>query len=364
MNATLTSLQKPCALIMAGGTGGHIFPGLAVAKDLIAKGWRVHWLGAPASMEARVVPTHGIPLELVAFAGVRGKGIKTLLTAPFKLVKAIAQARRIVQSLQPDVVIGLGGFITVPGAAAARMCGVPIVLHEQNAIAGMANRYLSHIAKRVFTAFPNVLSKGEWVGNPMRNEFLMQPPAQQRFAQRTGPLKVLVLGGSLGAKALNEAVPAALALMPQQQRPQVVHQSGANHIDALRDTYFAAGVDGDLRAFIDDVATLMASADVVICRAGASTVTELTAVGAPALLVPFPHAVDDHQTANAQFLVQAQAAWLVQQTELSPQWLANWLAGLTRQQLTQCGQNASAVAQTNAVQAIVQAVQLLREEGV
>ena len=361
MNATFNKVMQPCAMIMAGGTGGHIFPGLAVANDLLAKGWRVHWLGAPSSMEARVVPGHHIPLELVGFSGVRGKGIKTLLAAPFKLVKAIAQARRIVQRVKPDVVLGLGGFITVPGAIAARLCGVPIVLHEQNAVAGMANRYLSYLAQRVFTAFPDVLPKAEWVGNPMRAEFLMQSPPSQRFAARTGPLKVVVLGGSLGAKALNDTVPKALALMPPQQRPQVLHQSGANHIDALRDAYYSAGVDGDLRAFIDDVANQMAQADLVLCRAGASTVTELTAVGAPALLVPFPHAVDDHQTANAEFLVQANAAWLVQQTELSPQWLADWLGALTRAQLVQRGEQAAAVAKTTAVQVMVQAVQELQE---
>jgi UDP-N-acetylglucosamine--N-acetylmuramyl-(pentapeptide) pyrophosphoryl-undecaprenol N-acetylglucosamine transferase len=357
MNAALNALQRPCALIMAGGTGGHIFPGLAVAKDLQAKGWRVHWLGAPASMEQRLVPSYGIPMELVAFSGVRGKGLKTMAYAPFKLLKAVWQAKRIVQRVKPNVVIGLGGFITVPGALAAKWCGVPVLLHEQNAIAGMANRYLSYIAKRVFTAFPNVLKRGEWIGNPMRAEFMLQLPPEQRFANRSGALKVLVLGGSLGAQALNETVPAALALLPEHQRAQVVHQSGAKHIDALRDAYYNAGVAADLRPFIDDVATAMADADVVICRSGASTVSELSAVGVPALLVPFPFAVDDHQTANAEFLTASSAAWLVQQRDLSPQGLADWLAGLTREQLLACALKASALAQTNAAHVMVQAAQ-------
>ena len=357
MSAAMTSLKQPCAVIMAGGTGGHIYPGLAVAKDLIAKGWRVHWLGAPASMESRVVPTHGISLELVHFSGVRGKGLKTLVTAPFKLMRAIIQANRIMQRLKPNVVVGFGGFITVPGALSARLCGVPLVLHEQNAIAGMANRCLSRVAKRVYTAFPNVLPMAEWVGNPMRNEFLLQLTPAARMFNRSGPLKVLVLGGSLGAKGLNEVVPQALALMDERIRPHVIHQSGVAHIDALRDAYCHAGVAGDLRPYIDDVAAYMADADVVVCRAGASTVTELTAVGAAALLVPFPHAVDDHQTANAHFLTQADAAWLVQQRDLTPQWLAKWLVSVNREALLACAQHASELAKTHAVHTMVQAIQ-------
>ena len=221
--------NKPrTALVMAGGTGGHIFPGLAVAQELRARGWNVHWLGAPGSMESRIVPPQGFALELIEFGGVRGKGAKTLLQLPFKLAKAFSQARGVIKRVQPDVVIGLGGYLTVPGGLMAAMSGVPVVLHEQNSVAGMANKVVAKVAKRVFTAFPKVFAKGEWVGNPLRQPFLEQGAPAQRFAGRTGPLKLLVVGGSLGAKALNEIVPKALALIPVSEpvAAAVLHHEG------------------------------------------------------------------------------------------------------------------------------------------
>ena len=313
------------ALIMAGGTGGHIFPGLALARELAARGWRVHWLGTPGSMESRLVPSEGFALETIDFSGVRGKGLVTLALLPLRLLRAFWQALAVVRRVKPDVVVGLGGYVTFPGGMMAVLAGKPLVLHEQNSVAGLANKVLAGIADRIFTAFPNVLKRGQWVGNPLRAAFTQQPGPEERFAARTGPLKLLVVGGSLGARALNEVVPQALALIPEAQRPVVTHQSGETQLDALRASYAAAGVQGELVPFISDMASAFAVADVVICRAGASTVTELAAVGCAALFVPFPFAVDDHQTANARFLVDAGGGWLVQQADLTPSGLAEMM---------------------------------------
>lgn len=344
---------------MAGGTGGHIFPGLAVAQALVAQGWRVHWLGAPDSMESRLVPQRKLPLELVAFGGVRGKGLRTLALLPWRLIRALWQSLQVMRRVQPDVVVGLGGYISFPGGLMAALCRKPLVLHEQNSVAGMANKVLSHLAARVFTAFPGVLARGEWVGNPLRTEFLQQPDVQARFAGRSGVLQVLVIGGSLGARALNEIVPQALALIPPAHRPRVVHQAGEKQMDALRANYAAAGVDATLTPFIDNTAQAFADADLVICRSGASTVTEIAAVGAAAVFVPFPSAVDDHQTTNARFLVDQGAGQLVPQAELTPQLLANLLQKLERPALVQWALQAKKMQQTQATEALVAACERL-----
>jgi UDP-N-acetylglucosamine--N-acetylmuramyl-(pentapeptide) pyrophosphoryl-undecaprenol N-acetylglucosamine transferase len=351
--------RQPCALIMAGGTGGHIFPGLAVAEALRERGWRVHWLGAPGSMESRLVPPRGFALETIDFGGVRGKGLKTLVFLPLRLLKAFWQALSVVRRVQPDVLVGLGGYITFPGGMMGTLVGKPMVLHEQNSVAGMANKVLAGIADRVFTAFPGVFKKAEWVGNPLRAEFLRQPTPAERFAGRSGPLRLLVVGGSLGAKALNDTVPQALALIPADQRPQVIHQSGEKQIDALRANYAAAGVEATLTPFIQDTAQAFADADLVIGRAGASTVTEIAAVGAAALFVPFPHAVDDHQTTNARFLVDAGGAWLVPQPEFTPAALAQRLQSLQRDQLMEMATKAQNMKKTEAVAAVVAACEQL-----
>lgn len=348
-----------CALIMAGGTGGHIFPGLAVAEALRDAGWRVHWLGAPDSMEAQLVPPRGFAFEAVQFGGVRGKGLKTLALLPFKLLRAFWQSLQVVRRVQPDVVVGLGGYITFPGGMMASLLGKPLVLHEQNSVAGLANKVLAQISDRVFTAFPNVLKGAEWVGNPLRQAFTNQATPAVRFAGRSGPLQVLVVGGSLGAKALNDTVPQALALIPQAQRPQVVHQSGAKQIDALRAAYAAAGVEATLTPFIDDTASAFAQADLVICRAGASTVTEIAAVGAAAIFVPFPFAVDDHQTTNARFLVEQGGGWLLPQADLTAQSLAARLQQLTREQLLACAEKAHQQRKMNATREVVVACEEL-----
>lgn len=347
------------ALVMAGGTGGHIFPGLAVAEALREQGWQVHWLGAPASMEAQLVPPRGFAFEAVQFGGVRGKGLKTLALLPLRLLRAFWQSLQVVRRIKPDVVIGLGGYITFPGGMMASLWGKPLVLHEQNSVAGLANKVLARLADRVFTAFPGVLPGAQWVGNPLRQAFLMQDDPAKRFAGRSGALKVLVVGGSLGAKALNEVVPQALALLPENERPQVTHQSGAKQIDALREAYAQAGVQAELTPFIEDTATAFANADLIIARAGASTVTEIAAVGAAALFVPFPFAVDDHQTTNARFLSEQEGAWLVQQSDLSVQDLAERLRTLGRAQLQVCAQNAFKQRKTNATREVVMACEEL-----
>ena len=344
------------ALVMAGGTGGHIFPGLAVAEVLRSQGWHVHWLGAPApSMESQLVPAKGFAFEAVRFGGVRGKGLLTLALLPMRLLQAFWQSLQVIRRLRPDVLVGLGGYITFPGGMMGVLMGKPLVLHEQNSVAGMANKVLAHVADRVLCTFPKVLPKAQWVGNPMRDGFLNQAPPEARFAQRYGPLRVVVVGGSLGAQALNSGVPQALALMPRDQRPQVLHQGGVKHLKTLQDNYAQAGVDAELVPFIDDTASAFAQADLVICRAGASTVSELAAVGVAALLVPFPHAVDDHQTVNAQFLSNQDAGWLMPQTELTPEHLAAFLSRLDRAQLLHAAKQAYAVRKTTAAADVVQA---------
>ncbi len=352
------------ALVMAGGTGGHIFPGLAVAEALRARGWLVHWLGGSGSpqapsMESQLVPPKGFVFEAVDFSGVRGKGLKTLVLLPLRLLKAFWQSLRVLRRVRPDVVVGLGGYITFPAGLMAVLLGKPLVLHEQNSVAGMANKVLAGVADRVYSAFPGVLRKAQWVGNPLRAAFLGQPDPATRFAGRSGPLRVLVVGGSLGARALNEVVPKALALLPPEQRPQVLHQSGAKQIDELRAHYAEAGVTAELTPFIDDTAQAFADADLVICRAGASTVTELAAVGAAALFVPFPAAVDDHQTTNAQFLVAAGAGWLVPQRTLTPRVLADMLQKTERAELLQKALQAKSLQKLQATDEVVRACEEL-----
>jgi UDP-N-acetylglucosamine--N-acetylmuramyl-(pentapeptide) pyrophosphoryl-undecaprenol N-acetylglucosamine transferase len=349
---------------MAGGTGGHIFPGLAVAEALRERGWRVHWLGgkgtdARPSMESQLVPPRGFAFESIDFSGVRGKGPVTLALLPMRLLKAFWQSIGVVRRVKPDVVVGLGGYIAFPAGMMSVLLGKPLVLHEQNSVAGMVNKVLAGVADRVFTAFPGVLKNAQWVGNPLRPAFTQQPGPETRFAGRSGPLKVLVVGGSLGAQALNSVVPQALALIPQASRPHVLHQSGASQIDALRENYRKAGVEAELTPFIEDTAGAFAEADLVVCRAGASTVTEIAAVGAAALFVPFPAAVDDHQTRNAAFLVDQGGGWLVAQQALTPQYLADMLQKTERSTLVWRGLQAKKMQKTNATAEVVAACEEL-----
>lgn len=347
------------ALIMAGGTGGHIFPGLAVAEALRVKGWQVQWLGAPNSMESRLVPPRGFELQTIDFSGVRGKGLLTLAVLPVRLLKAFWQSIQVIRRVKPDVVVGLGGYISFPAGMMAVLLGKPLVLHEQNSVAGMANKVLASVADKVFTAFPKVLAKGIWVGNPLRTEFLQQADPAVRFAGRSGPLNLLVVGGSLGAKALNDVVPQALARIPLAKRPKVIHQSGEKQIDALRANYAAAGVQATLTPFITNTAEAFAQADLIVCRSGASTVTEIAAVGAAAVFVPFPFAVDDHQTLNARFLSDQGAAKIVVQKDLNADFLAQLLLKSELAELLEIAQKAKNMQKIHATQAVVEACEAL-----
>lgn len=351
--------MSKCALIMAGGTGGHIFPGLAVAEALRDRGWRVHWLGNAANMEGKLVPPRGFAFESVEFGGVRGKGPVTLAMLPWRLLKACLQSWKVLRRVRPGVVVGLGGYITFPAGVVSALTGCPLVLHEQNSVAGTANKALARLARRVFAAFPNAMPQAQWVGNPLRAAFLQQPVPAQRFASRQGPLKVLVVGGSLGARALNETMPKALALIPEAQRPHVVHQSGAAQIDALRSAYASAGVQAELTPFIEDTAQAFAAADLIICRAGASTVTEIAAVGAAAIFVPFPAAIDDHQTTNARFLVDQGAGLLLPQNEMTPEKLAHLMQSTGRATLLRWAEQAKRLAKTDATAQVVAACEEL-----
>ncbi len=352
----MTASQTRTLMVMAGGTGGHVFPGLAVAHRMQEWGWRVVWLGNAAGMEATLVPKHGIAMEYVRFGGVRGKGLKTKLMLPVNLLRACTQSLAALRRVKPDVVLGMGGYITFPAGVMSALSGRPLVLHEQNSIAGLANKVLAKLAKRVLVAFPGALPNGEWTGNPIRAELEHVVSPKDRYAQRSGPLRVLVVGGSLGAAALNEVVPRALAKLAPGERPHVVHQAGAKHIDALRQNYQEAGIEpgeaAELVPFIDDMASAYENADLVICRSGAMTVAEIAAVGVAALFVPFPYAVDDHQTTNAAFLAQAGAARVVQQRELSADVLADWLRQQTRQSLAEMAERARALAKPDAAEQV------------
>lgn len=318
--------QLKRVLIMAGGTGGHVFPGLAVAGYLREQGVEVHWLGTSRGLEARVVPEANIPLHLITITGLRGKGIKPLLTAPFKITKAVLQAMRIMRKVNPDVVIGMGGFVSGPGGIASWLTRRPLIIHEQNAKAGFTNKMLARFAKRVLSGFPTAFSPAPNVmdiGNPVRAEIANLPSPDKRFDGSKPSFHLLVLGGSLGAQALNDVVPRALSHLSPHERPEIMHQTGEKHFDIAKNAYESAKVQAELKPFIRDMAQAYQWADMVICRAGALTVAELCTVGLGAIFVPFPHAVDDHQTANASFMVNHEAALCIQQRELTEDRLAD-----------------------------------------
>jgi UDP-N-acetylglucosamine--N-acetylmuramyl-(pentapeptide) pyrophosphoryl-undecaprenol N-acetylglucosamine transferase len=372
-------------LIMAGGTGGHIYPGLAVADALRDQGWKVVWLGAPNSMEAELVPKHGYPVAWVNFTGVRGKGLLRLLTLPFTLLRALGQSADAIFRHRPDVVLGMGGYITLPCGLMAAILRRPLVIHEQNSIAGMSNKVLAKLAARVLSGFPGVLKRTEWCGNPVRADIAALPDPQVRYAARSGRLNVLVVGGSLGAQALNEALPKALAMLSEQERPNVLHQTGKKHLETVQKLYAQAGVkvggmtrcaqatgagmpplhllpqtagcasnvsEVDIRPFLDDMADQYARADVLICRAGALTIAELAAAGVASVLIPLPIAVDDHQTHNARFLSEHGAAVLLPQKELSAEKLAQLLLGFSREKMLAMARAARSLAKPDATQAV------------
>ncbi|MDX1456978.1 MAG: undecaprenyldiphospho-muramoylpentapeptide beta-N-acetylglucosaminyltransferase [Marinobacter sp.] len=345
-------------LIMAGGTGGHVFPALATARMLQEKGHEVHWLGSQGGMEERLIGATDIPLSLVAVSGLRGKGKLALLAAPFRLTRALCQALAVVRSLKPDCVIGMGGFVTGPGGMAAWLTKTPLLVHEQNAIAGLTNRILARFAKTVMEAFPGSFGPQRvtrCTGNPVRQDLARIAEPAARFEGRSGPLRLLVVGGSLGAQAINQRVPEALAKLDASIRPVVRHQSGNKNLEAAREAYQAAGVEATIEPFIEDMAEAYEWADLVLCRSGALTVSELCIAGVGAILVPYPHAVDDHQTRNGQQMVAAKAAILIPQQKLSAELLADTLAELCgdRSRVTNMAQAARSLARPDATERVV-----------
>lgn len=351
-------------MIMAGGTGGHVFPALAVADELKSRGVAVSWMGTSRGIEADLVPKAGYPLFEIKVKGLRGNGLLGWLLAPFKVIKAVWEAVSAMREWQPDVVMGLGGFASGPGGVAAKILRKPLIIHEQNAIPGLTNRMLAKVANVVFEGFPNSFTGVKqlvWVGNPVRKQIENITAPKTRFADRTGPMKVLVLGGSLGAKSLNEAVPQALALLDESQRPQVIHQCGQRHIEACQKNYADAGVKGKVTAFIEDMAHAYAEADLVICRAGALTIAELAAAGVGAILVPYPYAVDDHQTVNASLLVESGAAQLMADKALTADVLAEKLRWFDaqREDLLKMAEAARSLAKTGTAKLIADKCQEL-----
>lgn len=318
-------------LIMAGGTGGHVFPALALARLLREQSLEVIWLGTARGLEARVIPAEGIPIEQLSVGGLRGKGLLTWVAAPFRLTLALGQALSVMRRYRPLVVVGLGGFVTGPGGVAAWLTRAPLIIHEQNAIAGFTNRILAHLARQVLEAFPGSFGNdvhARVIGNPVRADISSLPPPSARFAGRSGPVRILVIGGSQGAARLNAVVPFALKRLSGSLSFDVRHQAGERWLDAGRASYAEAGVRADVRPFIEDMSEAYGWADLVICRAGALTVSELAAVGVGAVLVPFPNAVDDHQAYNAQYLVREGAAVVIRDRELTEERLANELQRL------------------------------------
>ncbi|MCG8428032.1 MAG: undecaprenyldiphospho-muramoylpentapeptide beta-N-acetylglucosaminyltransferase [Chromatiales bacterium] len=355
-------------MVMAGGTGGHVFPALAVADELRQRGAEVFWLGTPNSFEARVVPEHGYELEQISIKGLRGKGLMSWLTAPFKLLMAMNQAAAVIRRRKPNLVIGMGGFASGPGGLVARLLGKPLVIHEQNAVPGMTNRWLARLATRVLEAFPGSFStdrSATVTGNPVRADIAAVAAPQERFADRQGSLRLLVLGGSQGAQALNETVPQAVAAMDETVRPVIRHQAGRNKLEATQAIYQQMAVDAEVMPFVKDMAEAYAWADLVVCRAGALTVAELAAAGVGSVLVPFPHAVDDHQTRNGRYLADGDAALLIDQSQLSEQWLRDRLMELSadREKVLSMAQAARALALPTATVEVADICESVLTEG-
>ena len=358
-------------MVMAGGTGGHVYPALAVAQEMRTRGWDIFWLGTRAGLEARVVPQQQIDMVWVSMSGLRGNGVLRWLMLPHALVRAFWQAATAIRKRRPDVVLGMGGYTAFPGGMMASLFNKPLVIHEQNAVAGLTNRLLACLADRVLVAFPQAFTQqdkpipcgqraAEWVGNPVRTDIAQRGLAA---SPHSGPLRMLVVGGSLGATALNTLIPQALALLPAEQRPEVTHQSGTRHLETLRANYAAAGVDADVRDYIEDMSAAYRHCDFAVCRAGAMTVTELACAGVPALLVPYPSAVDDHQTVNAEFLSSNGAAWLIQQKDLSAEKLAQLIANINRDTLAEMSAKARALAKPDATQRVADICEGLAGQG-
>jgi UDP-N-acetylglucosamine--N-acetylmuramyl-(pentapeptide) pyrophosphoryl-undecaprenol N-acetylglucosamine transferase len=354
-------------MIMAAGTGGHIFPGIAIAQTMRARGWEVSWLGTAHGMEGDIVPKHGIEMDVIDFAGMRGKGIGHTVSGAFKMAASFGRVRGFLARRKPDVVLGMGGYVTVPGGMMARMKGIPLALVNADAALLLSNKTLTPLAQRVLFGFPadfgKAAGKAVVTGNPVRKEILEMPAPARRFASRNGPLNILVVGGSLGAKVLNDAVPAALAMIPAGERPVVTHQSGKKNIEALRAAYAKAGVQANVVDFIDDMAAEYANADLVICRAGAITISELTAAGVASVLVPFVASTTSHQRDNAIWMDKQKAAVHLPQGELNAQRLASLLQSTSRDDCLRMAEAAMAVGRRDANDAIAGVLEQLAGQG-
>ncbi len=341
-------------LIMAGGTGGHIFPGLAVARALHSRDCPVVWLGTPHGLENDLVPAAGIELERIGIEGIRGRGLPGWVLAPFRIFRAMLEARRILRSRRPACVLSLGGYAAGPGGLMARLMGIPLVVHEQNAVAGLTNRILSRLARKSFTGFPGALVHARFSGNPVREEIVALDAPDDRYEGRKGPLELLVIGGSQGARIFNEILPQAMGLLAPELRPKILHQCGRENEEATQAAYREAGVEARVEPFVDDMAGAWARADLAICRAGALTVAEIAAAGVASLLVPFPHAVDDHQTANAHYLVHGGAAWLMHQPGFTARSLAEMIKVARREKLREMAVKARKLARTRAAEEVAE----------
>jgi UDP-N-acetylglucosamine--N-acetylmuramyl-(pentapeptide) pyrophosphoryl-undecaprenol N-acetylglucosamine transferase len=343
---------------MAGGTGGHVFPALAVADYMKVSGWRVVWLGTKGGMEEILVPQKGYDIEIMDFSGLRGKNLMVWFLLPLRLLLAFWQSAKVLFQIRPDVVLGMGGYPAFPGGIMASLLNKPLLIHEQNSIPGLANKILANFADKVLLGFPNAIRNEKKVifsGNPVRKEISQLDIPDKRYAGRSGKLKLLIIGGSLGAQALNTIVPQMLKLIPDHMRPLVTHQAGRKHLERLKNNYSEAGVEGELVVFIENIAVYYADCDLVICRAGALTIAELTAAGIASILVPFPYAVDDHQTSNAKFLSDKDAAVLLPQNELTPQGLAQLLMEFTREKLLEMAMKARELARPAATRLVAEA---------
>lgn len=353
----LTPHPSRTIMIMAGGTGGHVFPALAVAEHLRAHDWNVVWIGVRGGMEERLIPPRGYAMSWVRFSGVRRRGIAAFALLPPNLLIAFWQTARAIFAHRPDIVLGMGGYVSFPGGMMASLLNRPLAIHEQNSVAGLANRVLARLADRVLTTFPNAFGEATaviWTGNPVREEIATLAPPENRYAARAGQLRLLVIGGSQGAQVLNNVVPDALALIAPEARPRVTHQAGAANHEAVRARYQARGVNASVVAFIDDMSARYAETDLIVCRAGATTIAEIAAAGIASVLVPYPHAVDDHQTLNARFLADRGAALLVPQHELTAQRFSEVLCGLTRERLLVMAQAARAAGRPEATRKVAQ----------
>ncbi|MFA0566786.1 undecaprenyldiphospho-muramoylpentapeptide beta-N-acetylglucosaminyltransferase [Vibrio gallaecicus] len=344
-------------LVMAGGTGGHVFPGLAVAKKLQAQGWEIRWLGTADRMEADLVPKHGIEIDFIKVKGLRGQGVSKLLKAPFQIINAIIQAKKHIQAWQPDVVLGMGGYVSGPGGIAAWLSGIPVVLHEQNAVAGLTNQWLSKIAKKVFQAFPGAFPKAEVVGNPVREDVVALEDPSERMKDRQGDVRILVMGGSQGAKVLNDTLPKVMSQLGSGFT--VMHQAGKNNQENVLDAYRSHSVDAvQVSEFIDDVAQAYAWADLLVCRSGALTVSEVSAAGVGAIFIPFMHK-DRQQALNADHLVECGAAFMIEQPDLTVDNLTNAIATLDRNELKMMATKARNAAKLDADVTVAEAIKAL-----